>query len=165
LTVWIGTSGWHYPEWKGSFYPRDRKPSDWLDYYSQRFRTVELNNAFYRLPTRDAFATWAATVPTDFVIAVKASRYLTHIRRLRDPAQAIGRLLDSASGLGTALGPVLLQFPPSLKADPDALGTALKEFPRTVRVAVEARHPSWYAEPIRKVLENHGAAWVLVLCR
>jgi uncharacterized protein YecE (DUF72 family) len=160
--VFIGTSGWHYSDWKGRFYPAGSKSSDWLNYYSQRFGTVELNSAFYRLPTREAFQTWAEDIPDDFVIAVKASRYLTHIKRLHEPAEPIRRLLEAASGLGGALGPVLLQFPPTMRADPHGLAAALAEFPPTVRVAVESRHPSWQEDVIREVLEDHAAAWVLV---
>ena len=96
------------------------------------------------------------------MFSVKASRYLTHVRRLNDPAQPIERLLAAAVGLGPSLGPILLQFPPNLRADPAKLSTALGHFPSTVRVAVESRHPSWHEDQIRKVLEDHGAAWVLV---
>jgi uncharacterized protein YecE (DUF72 family) len=162
VTVLIGTSGWHYAEWKGRFYPAETRPSEWLEYYSRRFRTVELNNAFYRLPTRDSFSTWAERVPEDFVISVKASRYLTHIRRLRDPADPVKRLLSAAESLEKALGPILLQLPPTLKSDPDALSDTLSAFPRRIKVAVEFRHPSWHEDRVRQVLEEHGAAWVMV---
>ena len=162
MTVLIGTSGWHYGHWKGAFYPEAARPPDWLEYYGQRFQTVELNNAFYRLPSRQAFETWASRVPADFVVAVKASRYLTHVKRLQNPAEAVDRLLAAARGLGPKLGPVLLQLPPTLRADRHALVTTLRAFPRTVRVAVEARHRSWHDDTIRTVLEDHGAAWVLV---
>jgi uncharacterized protein YecE (DUF72 family) len=162
VTALIGTSGWHYRHWKGRFYAGDLRPSDWLRYYSERFQTVELNNAFYRLPTKDAFREWAAEVPDDFVIAVKASRYLTHVKRLKDPAEPVKRLITAVRGLGPKLGPVLLQLPPNLPADRRALADVLKHFPPEVRVAVETRHPTWHDDGIRETLEQHGAAWVLV---
>lgn len=138
------------------------KSADWLGYYSARFQTVELNNAFYRLPDQQAFRIWAADVPDDFVFAVKASRYLTHIKRLQDPVGPVERLMGAARGLGPKLGPVLLQLPPNLRIDAEKLASTLKAFPRNSRVAVECRHPSWYDDRIRAVLEDHRAAWVLV---
>jgi uncharacterized protein YecE (DUF72 family) len=162
MTVLVGTSGWHYTQWKGRFYPPEVRPSDWLDYYSRKFQTVELNSAFFRLPAREGFESWAGRVPGDFSFAVKASRYLTHIQRLRSPGQPVAKLMAAASGLGDALGPVLLQLPPNLKGDPELLAAVLRAFPRTVRVAVESRHPSWHEDRIRKVLETHGSAWVWV---
>jgi uncharacterized protein YecE (DUF72 family) len=162
VTVLVGTSGWHYMPWKGRFYPREVRSSDWLDFYSPKLQTVELNSAFYRLPTREGFETWAARVPDDFVFAVKASRYLTHVQRLQSPGQPVAKLMAAVAGLGDALGPVLLQLPPNLKADPELLAAALRAFPRTVRVAVESRHPSWHDDRIRKVLETYRSAWVWV---
>ena len=162
MPVHIGTSGWHYSHWKGAFYPTGLRSADWLGYYSARFQTVELNNAFYRLPDRQAFRTWAAEVPDDFVFAVKASRYLTHIKRLKNPAEPVERLVGEAQGLGPKLGPVLLQLPPNLRGDAEILASTLRAFPPTIRVAVECRHPSWYDDRIRALLEDHGAAWVLV---
>jgi len=162
MPVLIGTSGWHYGHWKRLFYPDGLRPPDWLGYYSQRFQTVELNNAFYRLPSIEAFETWASEVPDDFVVAVKASRYLTHVKRLQDPEEPVARLMGVARGLGAKLGPVLLQLPPSLRANVEQLAAVLAAFPGGVRVAVESRHPSWHVEQVRKVLEDHGAAWVWV---
>jgi uncharacterized protein YecE (DUF72 family) len=160
MSVLIGTSGWHYQHWKGGFYPPGQPASQWLERYSQRFATVEINNAFYRLPERDAFEAWAKTVPDDFVFAVKASRYLTHVRRLRQAEEPVQRLLERASGLGTKLGPVLLQLPPNLRIDLDALEAVLAAFGR-VRVAVEARHDSWSDPATQALLEQYQAAWCL----
>lgn len=154
----VGTSGWQYADWRGSFYPAGVPQRRWLSEYARSFDTVELNNAFYRLPDRDGFADWAARVPADFVIAVKASRYLTHIKRLRDPAEPVERLLKAAAGLGDKLGPILLQLPPTLQVDPALLGRCLRCFPGSVRVAVEPRHPSWWTEDVRAVLVDYGAA-------
>lgn len=156
--LWVGTSGWQYRHWRGRFYPPGLPVNRWLEYYADRFPTVELNSPFYKLPERSAFARWRDRVPPDFVIAVKMSRYLTHIRRLRDPAEPVARFLDRASALGDRLGPVLLQLPPNLPADPAALAAVLGHFPSHVQVAVEPRHSSWWTEPVRAVLAAHGAA-------
>lgn len=161
MTVWIGTSGWQYRHWKGGLYPADRPVTQWLDHYASRFATVEVNNAFYRLPETSTFERWKDTVPDDFVFAVKASRYLTHVRRLRQPAEPVRRLLDRTAALGAKLGPVLLQLPPNLRQDVDALDTTLAAFPKSVRVAVEFRHPSWASPDTRSVMERRGAAWCL----
>ena len=154
----IGTSGWQYADWRDVLYPPGLPQRRWLQHYSAVFPTVENNNAFYRLPTRDTFEHWRTATPPAFVMAVKASRYLTHMKRLNDPAEPVTRLLDAAAGLGPKLGPILLQLPPTLRADPDRLADCLRRFPRDVRVAVEPRHPSWWTPEARRVLEHHGAA-------
>src|SRR5437899_11130983 len=112
--VFIGTSGWLYLDWRGRFYPSDVAQDDWLPHEVVRFQTVELNNSFYRLPARSQFERWAAETPDDFVFAVKMSRFLTHLKRLRDPAEPVERFCDRAAGLGRKLGPVLLQLPPEI---------------------------------------------------
>jgi uncharacterized protein YecE (DUF72 family) len=160
MPVRIGTSGWHYSHWRGLFYPKSLASGKWLELYARRFATVEINNAFYRLPEPAAVAGWAAAVPDDFVLAVKASRYLTHVRRLRDPEEAVGRMLQRLAGLGPTLGPLLLQLPPNLRIDTSSLGATLSALSgRTV--AVEFRHPSWYTSETRQLLEKFGAALCL----
>lgn len=161
MAVLIGTSGWHYGHWKGGFYPPRLEPSLWLAHYAGSFATVEVNNAFYRLPDAGTFAKWAEGVPADFTFAVKASRYLTHVRRLQAPQEPVRLLLDRARHLGAKLGAVLLQLPPTLRADVDALAAALDAFPAHVRVAVEPRHPSWFSDETRALLERMGAALCL----
>lgn len=156
--ILVGTSGWQYADWRGRFYPADFPQRLWLEHYASAFRTVEVNNAFYRLPERATFEQWRIRTPDDFVVAVKMSRYLTHIRRLRDPAEPVARFLGRASGLGKKLGPVLVQLPPTLREDAAALDAVLAEFPQGVRVALEPRHPSWWAEPVREVLAARNAA-------
>ncbi len=156
--MFVGTSGWHYRDWRGSFYPAKEPTKRWLLSYAEHFPTVELNNAFYRLPAAETFATWAAEVPAGFVFAVKASRYLTHIRRLREPEDPVHLLLERAEALGNKLGPVLLQLPPNLAADQALLIRALRAFPRGIRVAVEFRHASWFAPETRATLERAGAS-------
>jgi len=157
----IGTSGWQYRDWRGAVYPRDAPTREWLRLYADDFNTVEINNSFYRLPERTQFAEWANTVPADFCFAVKASRYLTHIKRLKTPAEPVARLLGAAQGLGPKLGPVLLQLPPNLRADCDLLDGALRRFPSNVKVAVEFRHSSWDSAEVDAVLEASDATRVL----
>jgi uncharacterized protein YecE (DUF72 family) len=163
----IGTSGWQYRDWRGGLYPRGVPQRRWLEHYAARFLTVENNNSFYRLPSRETFAAWRDRTPDDFVMTVKASRYLTHVRRLRDPAEPVARLVSAAAGLGPKLGPVLLQLPPTLQADPGTLDACLKEFRtasaalldgRGLRLAVEPRHESWWSGEIRQILAAHDAA-------
>ncbi|MFT4395491.1 DUF72 domain-containing protein [Gordonia lacunae] len=156
--LFIGTSGWQYRDWRGAFYPEKLPQRLWLDYYAQRFPTAEVNNTFYRLPEKKAFENWAETVPADFRMAAKMSRYLTHIKRLEEPAEPVQRFLDRSAGLDGRLGPVLLQLPPNLRAAPDPLNETLALFPKTVRVAVEPRHDSWWTDETRSVLERHNAA-------
>jgi uncharacterized protein YecE (DUF72 family) len=132
-----------------------------LEFFAERFQTVEVNNAFYRLPEASTFEAWARRTPDDFVVAVKASRYLTHIKRLNDPAEPVARFLERATHLGSKLGPVLLQLPPSLQCDLDRLRATLDLFPRDVRVTVEFRHPSWFVDETRRVLEDRQVALCL----
>jgi uncharacterized protein YecE (DUF72 family) len=161
MPVLVGTSGWQYRDWRGRFYPERLAQAKWLEHYAERFATVESNNAFYRLPEPHTFAAWAARTPGDFVMAVKVSRFLTHVRRLRDPEEPVRRFVEHAGHLGTKLGPVLLQLPPSLKADLAVLGDALERFPSGVRVAVEPRHESWFSDQTRALLGERGAALCL----
>jgi uncharacterized protein YecE (DUF72 family) len=158
MSVLIGTSGWQYRHWRDVFYPPDVPQGRWLEHYAARFATVESNATFYRLPARETFEQWRARTPDGFVFAVKASRYLTHVRRLRDPAEPVRRMLDAFAGLGDKLGPVLLQFPPRMPADPSRLDRVLGLFPADVRVAVEPRDASWWTGDVRDVLTSHGAA-------
>ncbi|GAA0806756.1 DUF72 domain-containing protein [Spirilliplanes yamanashiensis] len=156
--IHLGTSGWQYRDWRGRLYPEKLPQRLWLEHYVTAFDTVEVNNAFYRLPERATFAAWRERTPPGFVVAVKMSRYLTHIKRLREPDEPVRRFLDRAGALGDKLGPVLLQLPPTLKADPAALDATLALFPAGVRVAVEPRHPTWWTGEVRAVLERRAAA-------
>jgi uncharacterized protein YecE (DUF72 family) len=167
MTLYVGTSGWQYRDWRGVLYPPGCPARLWLEEYARRFGTVEVNNAFYRLPSRETFETWRARTPPGFVVAVKASRFLTHVKRLREPEEPVERLLTRAAGLGDRLGPVLLQLPPTLRADPALLDACLACFPPGVRVAVEPRHDSWWTPEVRAVLRARGAAlcWADVRAR
>jgi uncharacterized protein YecE (DUF72 family) len=158
MPIFIGTSGWQYRHWRGTFYPAGVAQRAWLEFYAARFATVESNAAFYRLPERKTFTDWAERTPDDFTWAVKVSRFLTHVKRLRDPAEPVERFVRHARGLGDKLGAALLQLPPQLEADADLLDNCLAQFPRDVRVAVEFRHRSWWTTDIELILRRHGAA-------
>jgi uncharacterized protein YecE (DUF72 family) len=161
MPVWIGTSGWQYRDWRGRFYPERLPLRLWLEHYAGAFATVESNNAFYRLPELTTFEAWADRTPDDFVMAVKVSRFLTHIKRLAEPVEPVARFVDRAVGLGGKLGPALVQLPPRFRADPERLQATLDAFPRDIRVAVEFRHSSWFVDDVRAILESHGAALAL----
>jgi uncharacterized protein YecE (DUF72 family) len=160
----IGCSGWNYRTWRGAFYPTALPPSRWLDYYATRFDTVEANGTFYRLPSGETFAAWAAATPPGFVMAVKASRFLTHLKRLRDPDEPVARLFERTRRLGTRLGPILYQLPPQLRFDLDRLAAFLAVLPRQLtgtarrrlRHVVEFRDPSWYREETYALLRRHA---------
>lgn len=164
--ILVGTSGWQYGHWRDVLY-RGVPQRLWLERYAESFATVENNNAFYRLPSHETFESWRDRTPEGFVMAVKASRFLTHIKRLKEPEEPVHRLLAAADGLGRKLGPVLLQLPPTLQADPVRLDDCLRHFPPHVRVAVEPRHASWWTDEIRDILTAHGATlcWADVLGR
>ncbi|MFF8276448.1 DUF72 domain-containing protein [Streptomyces lateritius] len=160
MPVLVGTSGWQYRDWRGVLYPPTTPQRLWLEEYAGVFATVENNNAFYRLPTAETFRSWRDRTPEGFVMAVKASRYLTHLKQLHDPQEPVARLLDRAAGLGDRLGPVLLQLSGRFRENVEALDACLRCFPPDVRVAVELRHPSWWEaeHALRAVLERHGSA-------
>lgn len=158
----VGTSGWQYADWRGLVYPAKLPQRRWLEHYTTMFDTVEVNATFYRLPQTAAIERWAQTLPAEFVMTIKASRYLTHVKRLSEPGEPVARLLERIQPLRDRglLGPVLLQLPPNLPASPELLATTLEQFPRNVRVAVEPREASWFTPKVRVVLERYGAALV-----
>jgi len=158
VTLYVGTSGWQYRDWRGAFYPPKLAQREWLEHYAARFQTVEVNNTFYNLPEAHVFAAWAERTPDDFVATVKMSRFLTHLKRLRGPEEPIRRFFERAEKLGRKLGPVLLQLPPRMAADPERLEQTLRQIPGGVRVAVEFRDQSWYTPAVRGVLERHDTA-------
>jgi uncharacterized protein YecE (DUF72 family) len=159
--LWIGTSGWQYRHWRETFYPRGIAQTKWLEFYADRFSTVESNAAFYRLPEAETFAAWAERTPQGFVMAVKASRYLTHILRLTEPEEPVQRLVVRAQELGDKLGPILLQLPPTLKLELDRLRRTLDAFPADMRVAAEFRHKSWFIDEVQRELTDRGVALCL----
>ncbi len=154
----VGTSGWVYKHWQGRFYPRDVRGDALLPYYAARFPTVEVNYSFYRLPPREVFAAWRAATPEGFCFAVKASRYLTHMKKLRDAAEPLDRLMQSVAGLGPKLGPILLQFPHTWPLDLGRLESFLPLLPTDARSAIEFRHASWLRPEVYDCLREHRCA-------
>ena len=157
----IGCSGWNYQAWKDELYAG--KPARlWLQHYAQPFDTVEVNNTFYRLPLKSSVAAWVEQTPPNFLFSIKASRYLTHIKRLTDLRGGIARYYERVEPLvrSPKLGPVLWQLPATFKRDDDRLSAALKAFP-SGRHCVEFRHPSWFVEPVYELLRAHRAALVI----
>lgn len=161
MPVFIGTSGWQYADWRGRFYPPGLAQSRWLEHYAARFQTVEVNNSFYRLPEVGTFQRWRDITPDDFVVGIKASRYLSHVRRLKEPDEAVHRLMERAQHLGKKLGPILVQLPANFQIDLGALDEVLTTVPRGVRVAFEPRHQSWFVEATAELLSHHNAAFCL----
>ena len=159
----IGCSGWEYKHWRADFYATEVPRTRWFDYYAARFDTVEINNSFYRLPEESTFARWAARAPAGFLYAVKASRFLTHMKKLKNPEEPLDRLFNRMQPLKTAghLGPVLYQLPPNFKLDRPRLEYFLQSLPPSVRHVVEFRDPSWYQDDVFALLEGHGVACCL----
>jgi len=157
----IGTSGWHYKSWHGPFYPLDVKIKDFLSYYVTRFDTAEINNSFYRLPTEKAVEAWRDAVPDCFVFAWKVSRYITHMKRLKDIEDSIALVFGRMAGLGNRLGPALFQLPPNFEATAETkerLKRCLEIVPTGRRCAFEFRHPSWYDGSTLDLLRNRNVA-------
>ena len=159
--VRIGCSGWQYKHWRGNFYPADLPQRAWFDRYASEFDTVEINNTFYRLPERATFASWARQAPPGFVYAVKASRFLTHMKKLKDPEEPLDRFFSRASALGLALGPVLYQLPPRWGVDVERLAAFLDRLPPRRKHAIEFRDPSWYRDDVFGLLERHRVSLCL----
>jgi uncharacterized protein YecE (DUF72 family) len=162
--VRIGCSGWNYAHWRnGVFYPPRCPQRLWLDYYARHFDTVELNATFYRLPRIEAAERWVEETPAGFLFAVKVSRYLTHVKRLRETGQHLALLLERTLPLlrSGKLGPLLWQLPPTFRRDDERLGAALAEFPPELRHAVEFRHASWFAPEVMTLLRERNVALVI----
>jgi uncharacterized protein YecE (DUF72 family) len=160
-TCLIGCTGWQYKHWRGDFYPAALPQSRWLPYYSERFDTVEVNNTFYRLPEAQTFAAWRRLAPAGFVYAVKASRYLTHMKKLKEPREPLKLFFSRAVKLGPTLGPVLFQLPPRWPVNAERFETFLRALPRNRRHVVEFREPSWYSDTIFALLERYRVALCL----
>src|SRR5262249_21784756 len=158
MNLYVGTSGYSYKEWKGAFYPRDLPASQMLHYYGERFRTVEINNTFYRMPEASALEAWTREVGADFRFVLKASQQITHRQRLKDAGDAVSRLLEVARALKKRLGPLLFQLPPNFKKDVPRLRTFLALLPSRRPAAFEFRHPSWFDDEVFGLLRDHQAA-------
>lgn len=158
--AWIGTSGWSYAHWRGSFYPEALAERQWLGYYGERLASVEINSSFYRLPAAATLRTWVRQVPRDFRFAFKASRYLTHMKKLKPAPDGRARLLECAGVLGRSLGPILFQLPPRWKVNAERLGEFVAALPRRFRYAFELRDASWWDDAVFETLRRHQVATV-----
>ena len=158
MAVLIGTSGYNYPEWRGSFYPLAFPTSKMLAYYAERFSTVEINYTFYRMPNAKTIAGWEAGTPAGFCFALKAPKRITHDARLKNVDEPLAYFLDTARRLGCKLGPILFQLPPNFKKDLGRLGDLLAQLPPDLRYAFEFRHPSWFADDVYARLRGTNAA-------
>jgi uncharacterized protein YecE (DUF72 family) len=159
--IHIGTSGWHYKHWSGPFYPADMRSEDYLAFYCQHFHTVEINNSFYQLPDESTLEDWQSHVPDGFVFAVKASRYITHMKKLKDPQEPVGTFMQRIAALKDRLGPILFQLPPHWHANPERLENFLQTLPKGHRFTFEFRDESWFDELIYEILRKHNAAFCM----
>jgi len=159
--IHIGTSGWHYKHWKGPFYPAHARAEELLALYAERFTTVEINNTFYRLPDEKTWEGWRKTVPPGFLFTVKASRFITHMKKLKDPEAPLAALLERACLLGAHLGPLLFQLPPGWRVNAGRLEAFLSSLPGGQRYAFEFRDATWFAGPVYEALERAGCAFCI----
>jgi uncharacterized protein YecE (DUF72 family) len=157
----IGTSGWHYPHWRGPFYPADLPAGQMLEFYVRHFSSVEVNNSFYRLPTSAALQSWRNTTPNDFCFAVKASRFLTHMKKLKDPETGLAKFLARVEQLGERLGPVLFQLPPRWRCNLERLACFLAALPEGRSYSFELRDPSWHVPNVYCLLGHHNVAFCI----
>ena len=155
----VGTSGWHYGHWKKRFYPEDLPKSKWFEFYAEDFDTVEINNTFYQLPKEISVKRWREQAPKNFIYTVKANRYITHIKKLKDTAEEVERFFERAHLLKEKLGPILYQLPPSMHKDLERLEAFIKLLPKKSPAVFEFRHESWYTQDTCALLNSHNAAF------
>src|SRR5574341_1236261 len=160
--IFIGTSGFSYPEWKGSFYPQDLPAKKYLSYYASHFRTTEINNTFYRMPNLKTVAGWYAEVPKDFSFTLKLSQNITHRKKLKSVQEEMNYFLDAASGLKKKLGTILVQLPPYFRKDLTLLAEFLSFYSSEARLAFAFRHASWLDDEVYSLLRKHNIAWAVV---
>ena len=156
LHYYIGTSGWHYDHWQDRFYPKTLTKAKWLEFYASHFTTVELNNSFYRLPSETAFTTWYDSSPANFTFAVKVSRFITHIKRLRNSEEAVDNFISRAKILAEKLGPLLYQLPPNMHRNDEILESFLSTLPQGMKHVFEFRHQSWLEDKVFEILHKHN---------
>jgi uncharacterized protein YecE (DUF72 family) len=156
---YIGTSGWHYDDWRGRFYPEKLPKAQWLEFYAGRFNTLELNNTFYRLPKESVFQNWHDASPEGFIFSVKVSRFITHIKRLKDCEDEVDKFMSRASLLQEKLGPILYQLPPGRHRDDEVLVNFLSILPRGMKHVIEFRHESWFTEEVFEILRRYHAGF------
>jgi len=162
FTPFIGTSGFSYKEWKGNFYPEKIAAKDMLAHYATQLASVEINNTFYRMPKKDVLESWAEQVPAGFRFVIKASRRITHMRRLKDTDEATGYLLDAVGALGDRLGAILFQLPPNFRLELDRLRDFLALLPEGTPAAFEFRHPDWFVDEVYSMLRERNCAFAYV---
>lgn len=160
-SIHIGTSGWHYRHWKGPFYPEHLSDECLLEHYAKHFQTAEINNTFYQLPEKKTFIQWVNSVPDDFIFSVKASRYITHMKKLKDPDEPVSTFIDRVGVLGKKLGPILLQLPPKWNFNLQRLRGFLNALPENYRYTFEFRDPSWFTGQTEAALAEKGAAFCI----
>jgi uncharacterized protein YecE (DUF72 family) len=158
---YIGTSGWHYDDWRGIFYPDKLPKAGWLEFYASHFPTLELNNTFYRLPPETVFTKWYESTPPGFIFSVKVSRYITHIKRLKDCAKEVDNFMSRATLLKDKLGPLLYQLPPGLHRDDDRLKAFLDVLPRGFKHVIEFRHASWFEDGVFEILHKYNTGFCI----
>ena len=156
LPYYIGTSGWHYEHWRNRFYPEQLTKAKWLEFYATHFATVELNNSFYHLPSETAFANWRDSSPANFIFAVKVSRFITHIKRLKNTEEAVDKFITGAKILVQKLGPLLYQLPPNMHRNDDLLESFLSTLPQGMKHVFEFRHQSWLEEKVFDILHKYN---------
>ena len=161
MQVRVGTSGYNYTEWRGSFYPENHPAKEMFAYYAERFSTVEINYTFYRMPTEKTTSAWLTQAPPGFVYTLKAPQKITHIKRLKDAGEVLGFFVESARVLGPHLATLLFQLPPHFKADPARLQTFLGLIPPDIKAAFEFRHDSWLNDDVYALLAERNAALVI----
>lgn len=159
--IHIGTSGWHYKHWVGNFYPTGTKGNSQLAYYAERFSTVEINNSFYKLPEKEIFRNWKTTVRSGFLFSVKASRYITHMKKLIVDQESLDRMFGHAAELGKKCGPILFQLPPNWKINTERLALFLSALPDATKCTFEFRHPSWHCDEVYALLTQHNCAFCI----
>ncbi len=159
--IHIGTSGWSYKHWRGNFYPENISEKDYLKYYSGNFCTVEINTSFYRLPQENTIKVWTETVPEDFIFSAKASRYITHMKKLTDPQKTTPLFFERIQGFKDKLGPILFQLPPHFEVNPERLKNFLKILPENYKYAFEFRDSSWFNPLIYEILREHNIAFCI----
>ena len=160
-SIHIGTSGWHYVHWQGPFYPDDLGPERYLEFYADRFHTVEINNSFYQLPTERALSAWRDTVPPGFIFAVKGSRFITHMKKLKDPERSLAPFLKRVTLLKDKLGPILFQLPPRWRFNAARLAEFLTALPDSCHCALEMRDKSWINDQTLELLAQHQVAFCI----
>ncbi len=159
--IHIGTSGWSYQHWKGNFYPENLKENDFLNYYSKQFHTVEVNNTFYHLPEEKTIKNWTDCVPDNFIFSVKASRYITHLKKLKDAKEPVNNFLKLIETFGNKTGPILFQFPPHFSFNAERLGEFINILPKNQRYTFEFRDPNWFNDLTYEFLKDNNIAFCI----